>query len=263
MILFFVVRYILLRLRGEKIYGLIGFPLEHSFSKRYFTDKFKKEKIKARYNLFEIKDISEVTRIIKKQKVAGLNVTIPYKEKVFDYVDDLDVTAKSIGAINVLKITHNKKNFRVKGYNTDAIGFEESIKPSIKPYHKKALILGTGGASKAIKYVLEKLGIETMYVSRSEKEGVITYSSLDEKIMSEYNVIVNATPLGTYPNIDTYPDIPYLYITDKHLLFDVVYNPAETQFLKKGKEQGATIINGEQMLIGQAEAAWKIWNEQI
>lgn len=260
-ILFFIARYFLLRLKGEKRYGLIGFPLEHSFSKKYFTQKFKKEKINARYSLFEIEKIEEVKEIIKKDKLQGLNVTIPYKEQIIEYVNELDETAMHIGAVNVLKITHYKDRVHLKGYNTDAVGFDDSISPWLKPHHKKALILGTGGASKAIEYVLKKHGIETTYVSRAEKPGVITYASLNESTMADHLIIVNATPLGTYPAINTFPDIPYQHITAKHLLFDVVYNPTETVFLKKGKEQGAVTINGSQMLSGQAEAAWKIWNE--
>ena len=258
-VLVFIIRYFLLRIKGEKLYALIGYPLGHSFSKKHFIKKFKTEKINAKYRLFEIENLDEIKKIIKKNKLQGVNVTIPYKEQIIAYVSNLDETAQNIGAVNVLKITHNKADVHLKGYNTDAIGFEQSIKPYLKPYHKKALILGTGGASKAIEYVLRKLGIETTYVSRTEKQGAFTYASLDKAVMYENLIIVNATPLGTYPKVDTYPDIPYQHITDKHLLFDVVYNPAETMFLKKGKEKGAQTINGEQMLIGQAEAAWNIW----
>ena len=259
-ILVFVVRYFLLRIKGEKLYGLIGFPLSHSFSKKYFTEKFKKEKINAKYRLFEIEKLDEINKIIKKEKLQGLNVTIPYKEQILAYTNELDETAENIGAVNVLKITHDKDRVHLKGYNTDAIGFEKTIKPYLKTYHTKALILGTGGASKAIEYVLTKLGIETTYVSRTEKSGTLTYASLNEEILQTNLIIVNATPLGTYPQVDTYPDIPYQHIGWKHLLFDVVYNPAETVFLKKGREKGAQTLNGEQMLIGQAEAAWDIWN---
>ena len=261
MLVVFIIRFILLRWKMKKTYGLIGYPLGHSFSKKYFTEKFKKESIKAKYELFEIPDISEIEKILKDKKVSGLNVTIPYKEKVFKYVNELDDTAADIGAINVLKINRSGNEYTIKGYNSDAIGFEQSIKPSIKPYHKKALILGTGGASKAINYVLKKSGIETTFVSRTEKPTAITYDMLPPEVMESHLIIVNCTPLGTFPNVDTCPDIPYQYLTNKHLLFDAVYNPAETLFMKKGKEQGAEVINGEQMLIGQAEAAWEIWNE--
>lgn len=261
MLVVFVVRFILLRWQRRKMYGLIGYPLGHSFSKRYFTEKFKKESINARYDLYELPELDGLTEVLKNKKLFGLNVTIPYKEKVFKYIDRLDKTAEAIGAVNVLKIERNKKSTTITGYNTDVIGFSNSIKPGIKPYHKKALILGTGGASKAIRYALNDMGIETTYVSRTAKEGVLTYSALTKEIMEDYLVIVNCTPLGTYPKTDECPDIPYQFLTGKHLLFDAVYNPPETLFMKKGKEQGAETINGQQMLTGQAEAAWKIWNE--
>jgi shikimate dehydrogenase len=258
-VLFFILRYFMHRFKDEKKYGLIGFPLTHSFSKRYFTEKFKREKINAKYFLFEIEKIDEVEKIIQKEKVKGLNVTIPYKEQIIPFVDELDETAKEVGAVNVLKITHEGKSTYLYGYNTDVIGFEKSIKPHLKPHHTKALILGSGGASKAIEYVLCKLGIEITRVSRAEKAGFITYESLDKEIINKNTIIINATPLGTFPDVETCPDIPYQYITDKHLLFDVVYNPDETLFLKKGKAQGADTINGEKMLVEQAEAAWRIW----
>ena len=261
MVLFFVLRYFMHRSKSEKKYGLIGFPLTHSFSKKYFTEKFKRYNINARYFLFEIKCIDEVEKIIRKEKIKGLNVTIPYKEQIISYVDELDEIASKVGAVNVLKITYEEKSPCLYGYNTDVIGFEKSIKPRLKLYHTKALILGTGGASKAIEYVLNKLGIEITRVSRTEKSGFITYESLDKEIINENTIIINATPLGTFPNVETCPDIPYQYITEKHLLFDVVYNPTETLFLKKGKAQGADTINGEKMLIEQAESAWKIWEE--
>jgi shikimate dehydrogenase len=245
--------------KNEKKYGLIGFPLTHSFSKCYFTEKFKREKINARYFLFEIERIDEVEKIIRKEKIKGLNVSIPYKEQIISYVHQLDETALEVGAVNVLKVTHERGKPRLYGYNTDVIGFEKSITPHLKPHHTKALILGSGGASKAIEYVLNKLGIEITRVSRTEKSGFITYQVLDKETISEHLIIVNATPLGTFPDIETCPDIPYQYITEKHLLFDVVYNPAETLFLKKGKAQGANTINGKKMLIEQAESAWKIW----
>ena len=176
-------------------------------------------------------------------------------------MNELDETAAKIGAVNVIKFIRSQGKLVLKGYNSDAIGFENSLKPFIQPYHKKALILGTGGASKAIDYTLRKLGIETTYVSRTAKPDMLTYSQLTAEIMADYTVIVNASPVGTFPHSDECPDIPYQLLTDKHLLFDVVYNPAETLFLRKGKEQGAQGLNGEGMLIGQAIAAWEIWNE--
>jgi len=244
-----------------KEFGLIGYPLGHSFSKKFFTEKFDRENIDARYDLYELQNISEFEALISKSELCGLNVTIPYKEKVIDFLDKLDDTAAKIGAVNVIKFIRKDGQLVLEGYNSDAIGFENSLKPFLKPTHKKALILGTGGASKAIDYTFRKLGIETTFVSRTLKNGMLTYGQLTSEIMTDYTVIVNASPVGTFPHSDECPDIPYQYLTPNHLLFDVVYNPTETLFLKKGKEQGAAILNGEGMLIGQAIAAWKIWNE--
>jgi shikimate dehydrogenase len=244
-----------------KQFGLIGFPLGHSFSKKFFTEKFERENIDARYDLYELADISEFAALKEKPELCGLNVTIPYKEKVIKFLDELDDTAAKIGAVNVIKFIRSEGKLTLKGYNSDAIGFESSLKPFLKPSHKKALILGTGGASKAIDYTLRKLGIETVFVSRTAKPDMLTYSQLTAEIMADYTMIVNASPVGTYPHSDECPDIPYQFLTENHLLFDVVYNPAETLFLRKGKEQGAKGLNGEGMLNGQAVAAWEIWNE--
>lgn len=242
-------------------FGLIGFPLGHSFSKKYFSEKFKNENIDARYDLYELSNISEFPNLRNSIKLSGLNVTIPYKEQIIPLLDKLDDTATSIGAVNVIRFDYdNNGKATLTGLNTDAIGFENSLKPFLKPHHKKALILGTGGASKAILYTLQQLGIECSYVSRSTREGQLTYSDLNEEILNDNLLIVNATPLGTFPKTDACPDIPYQFLTDKHLLFDVVYNPAETLFMKKGRDAGATALNGEEMLIGQAIAAWEIWN---
>lgn len=242
-------------------FGLIGFPLGHSFSKKYFSEKFKNENIDARYDLYELSNISEFPNLRNSIKLSGLNVTIPYKEQIIPLLDKLDDTAASIGAVNVIRFDYdNNGKATLTGFNTDAIGFENSLKPFLKPHHKKALILGTGGASKAILYTLQQLGIECSYVSRSTREGQLTYSDLNEEILNDNLLIVNATPLGTFPKTDACPDIPYQFLTDKHLLFDVVYNPAETLFMKKGRDAGATALNGEEMLIGQALAAWEIWN---
>ncbi|MDR3652390.1 MAG: shikimate dehydrogenase [Paludibacter sp.] len=245
-----------------KQFGLIGFPLGHSFSKKYFTEKFELEKIDARYDLFELPTISEFELLIKKHELSGLNVTIPYKEKVINYLDELDETATKIGAVNVIKFIRQDGKLKLKGYNSDAIGFEHSLKPFLKAYHTKALILGTGGASKAIDYILHKNGIETTFVSRTKKSETLVYSELNKEIITENLVIINASPVGTFPHSAECPDIPYQFLTENHLLFDVVYNPAETLFLKKGKEQGAQAINGEGMLVGQAVAAWEIWNSE-
>jgi len=242
-------------------YGLIGYPLGHSFSKRFFTDKFENEQINAIYESYPIDNIQKLSKLIASVELSGLNVTIPYKEQVIPFLDELDNDAAEIGAVNVIKFIRSNNTLTLKGFNTDAIGFENTIRPLLKPHHSKALILGTGGASKAIKFVLQKLGLDTVYVSRTPTVGQLTYGELNEMILSDFTVIVNASPVGTFPNVDTCPAIPYQFLTDKHMLYDVVYNPAETLFLKKGREQGAVGLNGEQMLIEQALAAWEIWNK--
>jgi len=244
-----------------KHFGLIGFPLGHSFSKKFFTEKFKQENIDAQYDLYELANLLEFENLLTETELYGLNVTIPYKEQVIQHLDELDDTAAEIGAVNVIKFIRKVGSLSLKGYNSDAIGFENSLAPLLKPYHQKALILGTGGASKAIDYTLRKLGITTTFVSRTAKPDSLTYDQLNEDILNKNLVIINASPVGTFPHADECPNIPYQFLTDKHLLFDAVYNPAETLFLKKGKEQKAQILNGEGMLTGQAIAAWKIWNE--
>ena len=242
-------------------FGLIGFPLGHSFSKKYFTEKFQSEGIDARYDLYELKNISDFVALKDNSELCGINVTIPYKEQIIDFLDELDDTAAKIGAVNVVKFSRANGELKLKGFNSDAIGFENSLKPFIKPYHRKALILGTGGASKAIDYVLNKLGIKTTFVSRTPKAGRLTYNELTESILNDNLLIATASPVGTYPHSEECPAIPYQFISEKHLLFDVVYNPAETLFLKKGWERAAIGLNGESMLVGQAEAAWDIWNK--
>jgi len=242
-------------------YGLIGYPLGHSFSKRFFTEKFENEKINALYESYPIENIQKFSELIASVELSGLNVTIPYKEQVIPFLNELDKDASEIGAVNVIKFIRSNNRLILKGFNTDAVGFENSISPLLQPHHTKALILGTGGASKAIKFVLQKLGIETVYVSRTPAEGRFTYNELNEQLMADFSVVVNASPVGTFPNVDNCPDIPYQFLSNKHLLYDVVYNPAETLFLKKGREQGAVGINGELMLVEQALAAWKIWND--
>lgn len=246
-----------------KQFGLIGFPLIHSFSKKYFSSKFEIEQIRAVYDLYELSKIEEFSELINRMELSGLNVTIPYKEQIIPYLDCLDETAEKIGAVNVIKFIRTNNQLTLKGYNSDVIGFEQSLKPYLKPHHKKALILGTGGASKAIDYVLRKLGIEVTFVSRTPKSGQITYSELNRVIIEENLVIINASPVGTFPHVNECPLIPYEFISEKHLLFDVVYNPAETLFLTKAKERGAATLNGEEMLQGQAVAAWGIWNEEM
>jgi shikimate dehydrogenase len=242
-------------------FGLIGFPLGHSFSKKFFTEKFEQEAINAQYDLYELPGIAAFEPLKDMDDLCGLNVTIPYKQQVIPYLQELDETAAEIGAVNVIKFIRKDGQLTLKGYNTDAIGFEEGIKPLLKFVHTKALILGTGGASKAVDYVLKKNGLQTTFVSRTEVEGCFTYEQLSADILAEYKVIVNASPVGTYPKEDACPAIPYEFLTEDHLLYDLVYNPAETLFLKRGKERGAAVLNGESMLTGQAIAAWKVWNE--
>ena len=242
-------------------FGLIGYPVIQSFSKLFFTEKFTNESIDAQYNLYPIEDLSGFPALIQATRFDGLNVTIPHKQSVMHYLDELDETAAEIGAVNVIRFIRENETVKLKGYNTDAIGFENSISPFLKAEHRKALILGTGGASKAIDYVLRKKGLQTTFVSRSNKEGGFTYGELTPEILTEYLVIVNCTPLGMFPEVDACPSIPYEAITNNHLLYDVIYKPEVTLFLQKGNEKGATTINGLEMLWGQARAAWKIWNE--
>lgn len=243
-------------------YGIVGNPLVQSFSPRFFSEKFQKEGIDAAYLKFEIPEITLFPEIISSSPdLKGLNVTIPYKEKIIPFLDELDPQAKEIGAINVVKVTRKNGQVKLIGYNSDIIGFQNSIAPFIKKdIHKKALILGTGGASKAVAKGLENMGLEYIFVSRTKKEGQLTYEELDKDIFDSYTVVVNASPLGTFPDVDAAPDIPYQYLTSNHLLYDLVYNPAETKFLRLGKERGATIKNGGEMLELQALAAWDIWN---
>jgi len=247
-----------------KKYGLIGYPLTHSFSKRFFTEKFEKEKIDATYENFEIESISWFPEIIKNNPgLNGLNVTIPYKEKVIPFLDELDEAAEKVGAVNTVRINRSKDTVFLKGFNTDTFGFESSLKPLLKPHHTKALILGTGGASKAIKFVLNKLEISFISASIEElKKNEIRYEDIDQRMLEERLLIINATPLGTYPKTETFPPIPYEYISEKHLLFDLVYNPEETQFMKKGKEKGAAVKNGYEMLLQQALKSYEIWNSE-
>lgn len=245
-------------------YGLIGFPLKHSFSSKFFNEKFSLEKIDAEYLNFEIPDISEIRRVVLfNQYLKGLNVTIPYKEQVIPYLNEISSEAKQIGAVNTIKIDRvagEMYSYKLIGFNTDYIGFKNSLSPLIKPnIHKKALVLGTGGASKAVAKALTDLGIEWIYVSRNKGVNMLTYNELDKSIIENYQIIVNTTPLGTFPNTDIAPYLPYNAITPNHILYDLTYNPAETLFLKKGKVNGATIKNGEEMLLLQAKAAWDIW----
>ena len=245
----------------KELFGLVGYPLGHSFSESFFNNKFNSEGIDAQYLNFEIPNINEFRNIINNNtNLRGLNVTIPYKEQVIPYLDDIDITASEIGAVNVVKFIRNGNNPILKGFNSDVIGFCNSLKPLLKPHHTYALVLGTGGAAKAIAHGLKSLGIEPIYVSRTKKDGVLTYNELTPEIIEKYQVIVNTTPAGMYPHVDTCPDIPYHLLTPQHLCYDVVYNPEVTLFMKKSQEQGAMVKNGLEMLILQALAAWEIWN---
>ena len=243
-------------------YGLIGYPLGHSFSIGYFNEKFQNEGIDAEYVNFEIPQINMLPEVIASNPdLVGLNVTIPYKEKVISYLDHVSPEARAIGAVNVIRIIHKGKNVILKGYNSDVIGFTQSIEPRLETYHKKALILGTGGASKAINFGLKSLGLETVFVSRYERPVTIQYEKLTPEDIKEYNVIVNCTPCGMYPHTNKCPNLPYEAMDSHTLLYDLIYNPDETLFLYKGKQQGATVVNGLEMLLLQAFASWEFWHE--
>jgi len=249
-----------------KTFGLIGKSLEHSFSKQYFTEKFKKAGIKeVEYKLYPIKDVSELIELVQVEKsLCGLNVTIPFKADVLGLLNNIETEARSIGAVNTIKIERNAEQKAVNfiGYNTDVYGFECSLKPMLKHNHTAALVLGTGGSSRAISYVLNKLGISFLQVSREPKNNAgISYSGLDEVIIKQHNLIINCTPLGMFPNIEQCPDLPFNSIGTEHLVYDLIYNPKETALLKRCKEQGAVIKNGLEMLELQAEKSWEIWNQ--
>jgi shikimate dehydrogenase len=247
-----------------KTFGLIGYPLGHSFSKKFFTEKFEKEGLTDhQYLNFEIDSIARFPSIFDQhENIVGLNCTIPYKQQIMQFLNEIDEEAKAVGAVNTIKITQTSQGIRAKGFNTDIIGFERSLKPMLNPQHKKALILGTGGASKAVKYVLSKLGIEYISASIEDElfENEMRYNEINSQTIAERLLIINATPLGTFPKVDTCPDIPYQSITSQHILFDLVYNPEKTLFMQKGEEKGASIKNGLEMLHRQALAAWEIWN---
>ncbi|MUU78145.1 shikimate dehydrogenase family protein [Winogradskyella endarachnes] len=241
-------------------FGLLGRDISYSFSRGYFAKKFENENLPHSYVNFDLQTIEELKTIIKNtHNLKGINVTIPYKEQVIPLLDKLNKTAKEIGAVNTIRFT--KKN-KLVGYNTDFYGFKNSLQPHIQAHHKKALILGTGGASKAIAYALKKLKIQFDFVSRSHKKGVtFSYSDLTEAIVSEYTIIINCTPIGTFPNVEACPDIPYKGLTKYHILYDLIYNPEQTKFLNHGFIKGATTINGLEMLKLQAEKSWEIWHK--
>ncbi|MWB94858.1 shikimate dehydrogenase [Flavobacterium sp. GA093] len=241
-------------------FGLLGRNISYSFSKGYFTEKFKDEVFEGNsYENFDISEINYFTELVKNNPdLKGLNVTIPYKEQVIPFLDKLSKKAALIGAVNTIKFT---KNGKLKGYNTDYYGFKKSLKPLLKEHHKKALILGTGGASKGVAFALDELDILYTFVSREAKENIIDYDLINATTFDNFQIIINCTPVGTSPNIEASPNLPYEFFTEKHIAYDLIYNPEETTFLKKAKANGAVIKNGYDMLIFQAEKAWKIWNK--
>ncbi|MGN0282987.1 MAG: shikimate dehydrogenase family protein [Prevotella sp.] len=244
-------------------YGLIGYPLGHSFSISYFNQKFADEGLDAVYENFEIPSINTLTEVIETNpNLRGLNVTIPYKEKVMPFLDVVSPEARAIGAVNVIKVEHEGKNTILKGYNSDVIGFTRSIEPMLEKHHKKALILGTGGASKAIQYGLKSLGLESVFVSRYDRPDTIQYKEVTPEIVKEYNVIVNCTPCGMYPHTEECPELPYEAMDDRTILYDLIYNPDVTLFMKNGEKYGATTKNGLEMLLLQAFASWDFWHSK-
>ena len=248
--------------KKSRNFGLIGKNIDYSFSRKYFFNKFSDELFSdCTYQNFDLSTIEQLPILLRDQpNLKGLNVTIPYKESIIPYLDKLSKNATLIGAVNVIKFT---KKGKLKGYNSDFYGFKKSLKSVLQPNHKKALILGTGGAAKAVAYAFDLLGIHYKYVSRSiENQNTIMYNSINETTFDNFQIIVNCTPLGTAPNNDICPDIPYQYFSQNHIAFDLIYNPEETLFLKKAKQGGATVKNGYEMLVFQAEKAWKIWNNK-
>jgi len=251
-----------------KKYGLIGYPLTHSFSQRYFTEKFATEKIPdCSYSNFSLAEIGELAAVLRDPVLRGLNVTIPYKEQVLPFLHEENEVVKKIRACNCIRIEDGK----LYGFNTDVTGFEESLVGKLKPHHKQALVLGTGGASKAVEYVLQKLGIEYQLVSRSagaetipgDGPAPIPYEQVDKALLETHTLLINTTPLGMHPKVESYPDLPYEAIGSRHYLFDLVYNPARTLFLRKGEQRGAVAENGYDMLVLQAEESWRIWSEPL
>lgn len=245
-------------------YGLIGYPLGHSFSISYFNQKFQDENIDAVYENYEIPSIDELPEVLSSNpELKGINVTIPYKEKVLPFLDSISPEARAIGAVNVIRVSHKGNKTLLKGYNSDVIGFTKSIEPMLdKKLHQKALILGTGGASKAIDYGLRNLGLETVFVSRYERPGTIQYKNITPEIVKEYNVIINCTPLGMYPKTEVCPELPYEAMDSHTILYDLIYNPDETLFMKRGAEYGANVKNGLEMLLLQAFSSWEFWHEK-
>ena len=239
-------------------FGLLGYPLLHSFSQHYFTGKFSREGIRdAVYENFSLPRIEDLHAVLKQHSdLRGFNITIPYKKQVLAFLSGSTPAVQQMGACNCVKIT----NGSLFGYNTDVVGFKQSLQPFLKPHHRHALILGTGGASAAVEFVLKELHIDYRFVSRTAGDDTMRYDELDASVLSSHHLVINTTPLGMYPKTEEYPAIPYQYLTPDHHLYDLIYNPAETQFLAKGKAMGATIQNGQEMLVLQAEESWRIWN---
>lgn len=249
---------------AEKLYGLIGYPLEHSFSIDYFNSKFEAEGISARYINFEIEDIGQLMEIISEYpRLNGLNVTAPYKEQVIAYMDEMDESAASVGAVNVIKFMRGEgdQDLRLKGYNTDVTGFSMTVEALRNPANVRSLVLGTGGASKAVTVALEKLGIPVTHVSRHKSASTTTYEELTRQMVHDHLLVVNATPVGMFPHVDQTPDFPFRFLTPDHLAYDLIYNPNETKFMRLAREHGAKVKNGLEMLLLQAFQSYEIWNQ--
>ena len=240
-----------------KTFGLIGRNIDYSFSRKYFSEKFQQENIDAEYRNFDIPDISNFPKLIQENKISGLNVTIPYKQEIIPYLHNLSEEANKIGAVNTIKF---EKNATITGHNTDFSGFMEALQPHLEKHHQKALILGTGGASKAIAYALEILEIDFRFVSRKPTQFQFSYDDLNQDIFERYHLIINCTPLGTFPDTQKHPELPFQFLSKEHLIFDLIYNPGETKLMKLASQKGAKTLNGLRMLELQAEKAWKIWN---
>ena len=256
-----------------RTYGLIGFPLTHSFSKKHFTEKFLREGIlNTTYNLYPLPEIGELPALIKSvPELLGFNVTIPHKESIIPFLNELEPTAKQVGAVNTVKIKRQGSSVSLIGYNTDIFGFRQSIKPFLASHHERALVLGTGGASKAVAFVLNEIGVDCYYVTRSRKKGssgnssipaskIFEYTEVTEYVIKHFPLIINTNPAGMYPHVNDAPEIPYAFLNESHFLYDLIYNPEETRFLAEGKKKGALTLNGLSMLQQQAEKAWEIWN---
>ena len=251
--------------KDTNVYGLIGYPLGHSFSQTFFNQKFEAEGINARYENFAIPDIGDFMEVFAETpNLDGLNVTIPYKQQVMAYLNDVDPVAQRVGAVNVIQVIRGKadNDFRLIGFNSDIVGFTRSIAPLLQPHHKRALVLGTGGASRAVCCGLQDVGVEPQLVSRTKRDGVLTYDELTPEVMASHTVIVNTTPLGMYPHVDECPDIPYDLINSDFLCYDLLYNPDTTLFMKRAEEHGATVKNGLEMLLLQAFESWEIWTSR-